>query len=110
MAEENITRVMEMISTAGLARSRYLEAVRAAKQRDFEKARMLMEEGDQYFGKAHELHSDFLAEGCENLLEKGGTELNLILVHAEDQMMCAETFRVLGAELVELYKTCVLKK
>ena len=107
MAEENVTRVMEMISRAGLARSRYLEAVRAAKQSDFEKARTLMDEGDQCFGKAHELHLDFLASGCENLLENGGGALNLILVHAEDQMMCAETFRVLGAELVELYKACV---
>lgn len=103
MDEENVTRMMEMISTAGLARSKYLEAVRAAKHSDFEKARMLMDEGDQCFGKAHELHSDFLAMGCGDLLERGGGEMNLILVHAEDQMMCAETFRVLGAELVELY-------
>ena len=110
MAEETITRVMGMISTAGLARARYLEAVKAAKHRDFDKAQVLMEEGDQCFGKAHELHSDFLASGCESMLDGGGGELNLILVHAEDQMMCAETFRVLGAELVELYKTCVFRQ
>lgn len=110
MDEENVTRMMEMISTAGLARSKYLEAVRAAKQSDFEKARMLMDEGDECFGKAHELHSDFLAMGCGDLLESGGGEMNLILVHAEDQMMCAETFRVLGAELVELYQAYVFGK
>lgn len=107
MDEENLTRVMEMISVAGLARARYLEAVRAAKSADFEKSRRLMEEGDECFGKAHELHGDFLALGCGDLLDCKGGELNLILVHAEDQMMCAETFRVLGEELVELYKTCV---
>lgn len=104
MSEEKISRVMEMISTAGLARARYLEAVRAAKGGDFEKARALMDEGDECFGKAHELHSDFLALECEDLLEQGGRDLNLILVHGEDQMMCAETFRVLGAEMIDLYE------
>ena len=44
------------------------------------------------------------------MLDGGGGELNLILVHAEDQMMCAETFRVLGAVLAELYKTCVFRQ
>ena len=110
MDEGNVTRVMEMISIAGLARSKYLEAVRAAKQADFEKARVLMDEGDECFGKAHELHSDFLAEGCGDLLESKGGDLNLILVHGEDQMMCAETFRVLGTELIELYRACVFRK
>ncbi|MCI9502970.1 MAG: PTS lactose/cellobiose transporter subunit IIA [Hungatella sp.] len=107
MDEENVTRVMEMISAAGLARAKYLEAVRAAKKSDFEMARVLMEEGDECFGRAHELHSDFLASGCGDLLDCKGGELNLILVHGEDQMMCAETFRVLGMEMVELYKVCV---
>lgn len=104
MDETDVTKVMEMIGSAGLARSRYLEAVRAARESDFERTRMLTEDGEACFEKAHEIHAEFLASRCENLLDCNGAEVNLILVHAEDQMMCAETFRVLGMELIELYK------
>ena len=104
MDEADVIRMMEMISAAGLARSRYLEAIRAAKKSDFESVRMLLEEGEACFGKAHEIHSELLASGCGDLLNCKGAGINLIQVHAEDQMMCSETFRILGMELIEIYK------
>lgn len=104
MNETDVVRAMEMISAAGLARSRYLEAVRAAKESDFERVCVLLEEGEECFGNAHEIHAELLASGCGDLLDCKSTGINLILVHAEDQMMCAETFRALGMELIEIYK------
>ena len=111
MSEENVTRMVQMISTAGMARAKYMEAVRAAKAQNFEKVPELMEIGDECFGKAHELHSEFLASGSADFTACGvGAEINLILVHAEDQMMCAETFRMMAAELVDVYRKLYDKK
>lgn len=105
MSEENVTRVVQMISMAGLARAKYMEAVRAAKAGDFERGAGLMEEGDECFGKAHEIHGEFLESGAAALTTCGsGAEINLILIHGEDQMMCAETFRVMAAELTDVYR------
>ncbi len=105
MSEENVSRIVQMISTAGLARARYMEAVRSAKTGDFEKAGRLMDEGDKCFGKAHEIHGEFLEAGAASLTDCGrGAEINLILIHGEDQMMCAETFRMMAAELVDVYQ------
>lgn len=105
MSEENVTRVVQMISMAGLARAKYMEAVRAAKTGDFEKSSGLMEKGDECFGKAHEIHGEFLESGSAALTACGSrAEINLILIHGEDQMMCAETFRMMAAELVDVYK------
>ena len=38
------------------------------------------------------------------MLDGGGGELNLILVHAEDQMMSAESFRIIAEEFIAVYK------
>lgn len=107
MGEQQIGRIMEMISLAGLSRAKYLEAVREVRKKKFDRAQKLMEEGEECFGQAHEIHSEFLESGNMELLECGSSDLNLILVHAEDQMMCAETFRVLSAELIEMYREMV---
>lgn len=105
MSEDKVTRVVQMICTAGLARARYMEAVGAAKAGDFEKASRLMEEGDECFGKAHEIHGEFLEAGSTALTAcNRGAEINLILIHGEDQMMSAETFRMMAAELVDVYR------
>lgn len=104
MSEENLTRIMEMISAAGMARTRFLEALKEAKSREFGKVEMLMRDGEEWFGKAHQIHSEFLASGCVDVAEGNSEQMNLILVHGEDQMMCAETFRLLVKEFIELYQ------
>ncbi len=104
MSEDNVTRVIEMISAAGLARTKYLEALRAAKSRDYDKTESLMREGEDCFGRAHEVHSEFLTQDSTDILDGEGGQVNLILVHAEDQMMCAETFRLLVQEMIDVYR------
>lgn len=104
MSEENLTKVLQMISTAGTARAKYMEAIGLAKTYDFEKAEKLMNEGSECFKMAHDVHSDFLASASADLAASGNSDINLILVHAEDQMMCAETFRLMAEELIDVYK------
>jgi len=37
-------------------------------------------------------------------LESGSDfKLNMFMVHVEDQLMCAETFRILSQEFIDLY-------
>ncbi len=105
MSEENVTKVLQMISAAGTARAKYMEAIRSAKTYDFGKAADLMKEGGDCFKMAHDVHSDFLSSASADLAASGNSDINLILVHAEDQMMCAETFRLMAEELIDVYKT-----
>lgn len=105
MTEEFIGKIFEMISSAGTARSKYIEAVHKAREDRFEEAEKLMKEGSVCFVEAHRIHADMLAEDSANI-ENSGTEsaVSLILVHAEDQMMCAETFRLMSEELIAVYR------
>lgn len=104
MSEENVTKVLQMISTAGTARAKYMEAISSAKTYDFEQARKLMAEGGECFKMAHDVHTEFLTSASADLAASGNSDINLILIHAEDQMMCAETFRLMAEELIDVYQ------
>lgn len=105
MSEEFVGKIFEMISSAGSARSKYIQAVEKAKEEKFEEAEVFVKEGGQCFLAAHNIHAELLAdesskfEACSE-----NSAVSLILVHAEDQMMCAETFRLISQELIDVYK------
>ncbi len=105
MTDELIGKVFQMISSAGAARSKYIEAINKAKDYKFEEAEALIKEGGECFHAAHEVHGEMLAEESSQI-EGGGVEaaVSLILVHAEDQMMAAETFRLICKEMIDVYR------
>ena len=75
---------MEIISMVGTARSYYIEAIRSAKIGKF----------------GQKVHSQLLQQEANGVL----TTVTLLLAHAEDQLMSAETFRILSQELIDLYQ------
>jgi len=105
VTREELKELMEeidfrIIAAVGTARSIYIEALECAKQGDFETAHAKIAEADEIFVGGHDAHHDLLG------LQGEGTELpfDLMLVHAEDQMMSAECFKVMVLELIALYE------
>mgnify|MGYP001157833089 CR=1 FL=1 len=90
----------QMISFNGSARSCFIEAIAAAKEGDFDRAESLMAEGEEQFIEGHRVHAQLIQQEAQ----EGNTEINLLLVHAEDQMMSAEILKILSAELIEIHK------
>jgi len=90
----------KIISAVGEAKSDYISALEAAKKGEYEKAEELIAHGDSCYVNGHKQHADLIAK------EAGGekTEVCLLLMHAEDQLMAAETIKLLVAELIALYK------
>ena len=91
---------LQIIAAVGTARSMFVEALELAKEGKFDEANAKVAEADEMFAQGHDAHHDILA------MQGQGIELpfDLMLVHAEDQMMSAETFRLIATELMELYK------
>lgn len=105
MNEEGLQTIFSMIGAAGGARSSYLEAVAAAKRGDFSLAESMTKTGDELFSQAHDVHAKILADASETLMtEESNAGASLILVHAEDQMMGAESFRIIAAQLIDVMK------
>lgn len=98
--EEMEMFAVQMITFVGTARSCYLEAIRAAKNGDMEKAESLIQEGQENFVQGHHVHADILAKEANG----EAVPLSLILMHAEDQMMSAEGFRMVAEEFIDVYK------
>ncbi|MGG3854835.1 PTS lactose/cellobiose transporter subunit IIA [Caldifermentibacillus hisashii] len=91
---------MGIITFAGLAKSNYLIALKKVKEGNEEEALQKIQEGAEEFAKAHAEHSSLLTDEM-NLLEP---QVSLLLVHAEDQLMAAETIKLIVEELIEIYK------
>lgn len=89
-----------IIASVGTARSNYIGAIDAASQGEFDEADRLIAEGQQIFNEGHEAHTKLLTAMANG--EK--VTMDLLLTHAEDQLMSAEAFGILAEKFVELYK------
>lgn len=93
---------MEIIANSGMARSCYMEAVKLAKNNEFEKANEKMAEGEKYYFEAHEVQNKLIFK------EAGGEEkiiVNILIVHAQDHLTMALMSKDNSKEFIELYKT-----
>lgn len=90
----------QLITSAGSAKSCYIEAIQKAKAGEFDEAEELIKQGDQMLHDGHGPHTDLVQKEAagENV------QLSLILMHAEDQMMSTEVFKIMAEEFIELYK------
>lgn len=98
--DELVRTSFQIIAAVGGARSSYVEAVAAAKAGDFERADELMKAGDESFLGGHDAHTSLIQR------EAAGDPVNmtLMITHAEDQLMAAESFKIVAAELIDVYR------
>lgn len=90
----------QIIAAAGSARSSYVEALQAAKEGRYDDATELIKQGDEAFVEAHHVHAELIQKFA------GGEEVgaNILLIHAEDQVMSAEVLKMMAVEFIELYQ------
>ncbi|WP_019244161.1 PTS lactose/cellobiose transporter subunit IIA [Bacillus massilioanorexius] len=94
------TIIMGIILNAGNARSTAMEALKEAKQGNFELAEKYIEEATQALGEAHKSQTALIQGEARG--EK--SEISILLIHAQDHLMTAMTLKDLAGEMVELYK------
>ncbi len=88
----------QIISAVGSAKSCYMEAMKMAEKGDFEGIEAKIKEGDLEFNKGHEAHASLIQKEASG--EK--TTPNILLMHAEDQLMSAETIKLMALEIIKL--------
>ena len=91
----------EIITNVGEAKSYYIEAIQEAKSKRFVEAEELIKKGGEAFVKGHHSHNKLIQMQADN--EK--IPFNLIIMHAEDQLMAADSFKIVAKEFIDLYKT-----
>ena len=91
---------MVLITYSGMAKSCYMEALALAKQGKFAEADEKIAEGDENFVQAHHGHGELLSEE----MSKKEPQTSLLMTHAEDQLMGAETLKLVILELINIYR------
>lgn len=100
--EELVMKCFQIISAVGTARSSFVEAMEAARTGDFERAEQKMQEGNEFLVSGHTEHTSLVQQEASG----NHVEVNLFLVHAEDQLMSAETIKIMANELLHVYRKC----
>lgn len=90
----------EIISTTGAAKSNYIEAIQLAAEGMYEEAERKVEEGTNIFIEGHRSHAELIQKEASG----DSITMNLLLTHAEDQLMSAEIFKVMANEMIRLHK------
>lgn len=93
--------VFQIILHGGNGRSSAMEAIAAAKQADFKKAREKLQEAAEALHEAHKIQTTLIQGEVRG--EK--SEVTLLMVHAQDHLMNALTIKDLATEFVDLYAT-----
>lgn len=93
MNSELEVSIMKIIANAGDAKSTAYRALSAAKNKDFEKAKKLLNESMEKSTKTHNAQTELLTlDSIES-----GIDVNVLLVHAQDHFMTS----LLAIELIE---------
>lgn len=88
----------QIISSVGMAKSAYIEAMNAAEKGDFDLAQTKIKEGEDVFVNGHTAHASLIQKEASG----EGVVPTLLLMHAEDQLMSAETIKVMANEIIKL--------
>lgn len=102
MNREEITLLgFEIVSYAGEARSKLLDALKAAQNGDFEKAEELVESANSSIVEAHHAQTSLLQK------EAAGEDLafSVTLMHGQDHLMTTLLLKDMMKHMIELYKT-----
>lgn len=92
--------VFTIISHSGSAKSMCFEALRSARNGDFERAEELLKEAKEELYETHDIQNSMIQkEACGER-----QEVTLLLMHAEDHLMNSMLAKDLIEEMVEMYK------
>ena len=94
------TIIMNLIVDAGSAKSYAMEAIRLAKEGEFEEADEALEGANTELARAHHTQTDLIQQAAKG----EEIEINLFMVHAQDHIMTAMLAKDLATEIVELHK------
>ncbi|MGE6257184.1 PTS lactose/cellobiose transporter subunit IIA [Heyndrickxia sporothermodurans] len=89
-----------MISQVGTAKSMIMEALYAAREGNYDEAEKKLQESRSFLNDGHKVHHKLIQE------EASGKQLpfSILIMHAEDQMMSAETISDLVKEMIRMYQ------
>jgi PTS system cellobiose-specific IIA component len=92
--------IMSLIMHGGDAKSNAMEAIHAAKTGNFTISENKLKDANNALIKAHKSQTSLLTQEASG----DSVELSLLMIHGQDHLMNAITFKDIAEEIVDLYK------
>ena len=106
MDDKLIQNIMHIIVNSGEAKSSSVEAIRFAKENRFKDAYRKLKDADDLLNEAHNGQTYFLSQEADGKK----IDISILLIHCQDHLMNAITFRDMATEMVDLYNKVLNKK
>lgn len=103
--QANLEVIMDLIMYGGDAKSNAMEAIQAAKDKNFELAETKILAAEAALVKAHHSQTDMLVQESNG----NSVTVTLLMVHGQDHLMTSMAFTDLAKEIIEVYKRIDLK-
>jgi PTS system cellobiose-specific IIA component len=100
MEDAQMEVIMPLIIFGGEAKSSAIEAIRAAKEGDFETAEERLKAANDAIVQAHHGQTELLTKAANG----EDVPVSIYMVHAQDHLMTGIAFVDLAKEIIELYK------
>lgn len=98
--EDTSMIALEIVANAGEARTHFLNALKEARNDNFEEAERLIEEGNKCILEAHKVQTSMIQSEARG--EKH--EIGFFMVHAQDHLMTIMLLRDMADNFISLYK------
>ena len=100
MEDERLAVVMGLIMHGGNAKSLAFQAVQFAKDGQFDQAETALKDANLEIKRAHDVQAEMLTKEARG----EHAEVDLYMLHGQDHLMNAITFRDIAVEFIELLK------
>lgn len=98
--EQLLETIMGLIMHGGDAKSSAMEAITAAKAGNFDEADQKIKNAEEALVNAHKSQTSLLTREASG----DSVELSLLLVHGQDHLMNAITFKDLAMEIIDIHR------
>lgn len=97
---QNEMNIVELITYAGNAKSKYMEALRSLRKKNFDEAKSFVMEADDIVLKAHVVQTNFI----QGELQGKESQHSLLMIHAQDHLMTTLMLKDITKELIEIFR------
>lgn len=102
--EDLVMTAFNVIGAVGTAKSCVMESMVLAREGKFEDARNKIKEANEMIKIGEEEHFKVITKESKAIQEGGSVALNLLYIHAEDQLMTTVVLRDTALEMIESNK------
>lgn len=96
---------MNMIAFSGEAKSLTLQAIKEARNGQFEQCNETLKKADKSLVKGYQAHTNLLVHEAQ----ENDIQVSILMMHSADHLNSAETIRILANEIIAIHESKEVK-